>query len=75
MKKKLVLKVTDIALAGVVQWLSACLQTKGYRFDSQSGHVPGLQAGVPRWGCTRGNHTLMFLSFSFSFPTPFSKNK
>ena len=27
----------------------------------------------PSWGCTRGNHTLMFFSLSFSLPFP--KNK
>ena len=30
------------ALAGVAQWLSA--ESKGRRFDSQSGHMPVLQA-------------------------------
>ena len=25
--------------------------------------------------CVRGNHTLMFLSLSFSLPSPLSKNK
>ena len=30
---------------------------------------------VPSGGHMRGNHTLMFLSLSFSFPSPLSKNK
>ena len=30
---------------------------------------------VPGEGYTRGNHTLMFLSHSFSLPSPLSKNK
>ena len=30
---------------------------------------------VPSTGCTRGNHTLMFLSPFFSFLSPLSKNK
>ena len=31
---------------------------------------------VPSRGCTRGNHTLMFLSLSFSLPSPpLSKSK
>ena len=34
--------------------------------------VAGL---VPSWGRERGNHTLMFLSLSFSLPSPLSKNK
>ena len=34
------------------------------------GHTPGLQARSPVGGSTRGNHTLMFLSLSFSpFPS------
>ena len=38
-----------IALAGVAQWiehLGAC-DPKGRRFDSQSGHMPGLQTRSP----------------------------
>ena len=34
---------------------------------------PWIVGQVPRWGYTRGNHTLMFLSLSFFLP--FSKNK
>ena len=30
---------------------------------------------VPSWGHVRDNHTLMFLSLSFSLPSPLSKNK
>ena len=30
---------------------------------------------VPSRGCTRGNHTLMFLFLSFSFPSPLKINK
>ena len=30
---------------------------------------------VPSGGCTRGNHTLMFFSLSFSFPSSLSKIK
>ena len=30
---------------------------------------------VPSGGHVKGNHTLMFLSLSFSFPSPLSKNK
>ena len=35
------------ALAGVAQWLSAGLWTKGSLVDSQSGHTPGLRARSP----------------------------
>ena len=30
---------------------------------------------VPSWGSTRSNHMLVFLSLSFSFPSPLYKNK
>ena len=36
--------------------------------------MPGLWARRPVWGA-RGNHSLMFLSLSFSLPFPFSKSK
>ena len=55
--------------------LSVGLQTKGspVRFPVRAhAWVAGL---VPSWGHMRGNHTLMFLSLSFSFPAPLSKNK
>ena len=41
--------------------LSAGLQIKGCRFNSQSGHMPGCGPGPHLWACKRGNH-LMFLS-------------
>ena len=68
------------ALAGVAQWTEhgsvdwvwACEQ-KRCRFDSQShARVVGQ---VPSRRCTRGNHTLMFLSLSFSFPSTLSLKK
>ena len=37
--------------------------------DSQSGHMPGLWGQVPSRGHMRGNHSLMFLSLSFSLPS------
>ena len=55
--------------------LSAGLWTKGSWFDSRSGHGPALQARSPVWVCAKGNHTLMFLSLSFSFPSLLSENK
>ena len=39
-----------IALAGVAQWIECGLQTKGSRFDSQSGHMPGFQTRSPVGG-------------------------
>ena len=57
-----------------VGWTQAC-EEKGCKFDSQSGHMPGLWARSPVGGHMRGNHTLMFLPLSFSFPSLLSKNK
>ncbi|KAF6094780.1 hypothetical protein HJG60_011875 [Phyllostomus discolor] len=36
--------------------------------------MPGFAGQVPSGGCSKGNHTLMFLSLSFS-PLSLSKNK
>ena len=58
---------------GSVYRVLAC-KPKGHRFDSQSGHLPGLWARCPVGG-VRGTHKLMFLSLSFSLSSPLSKNK
>ena len=59
---------------GSVDW-ALVWEPKGHWFDSQSGHMPGLQAKSSVWELMRGNHTLMFLSLSFSLLSPLSKNK
>ena len=65
-----------IALAGVAQWIEHGPMNQSYRFNSQSGHMPGLWARSPVGGMWEvGNNTLMFLSLSFSFPSHLSKNK
>ena len=55
--------------------LSAGLQSKGLpaQFPVRAHAWAGGQ--VPKRGRARGNHTLMFLSLSFSLPSPLSKNK
>ena len=55
--------------------LSTGLQTKALwvRFPVRA-HT-WVAGHVPSGGRTRGNHTLMFLSLSLSFPSPLSKNK
>ena len=64
------------ALAGVAQWTEH--QPANQRV---TGWIPSLQAGawvvgqVPSRGRVRGNHALMFLSLSFSLPSPLSKTK
>ena len=52
---------------GSVDSALAC-KPRGHRFDSQSGHMPGLWARSPVEGAW-GNHTLIFFSFSFSLPS------
>ena len=47
-----------------VDWVLAC-EPEGRWFDSQSGHMPGCGPGPQLGGHVRGNHALMFLSFSF----------
>ena len=59
---------------GSVDWVPA-FKPKGRRFYSQAEHMPGLWARSPVRGHVRGNHTLMFLSLSFSLPSSPSKNK
>ena len=68
----------DLDYKGLITWLvwlsglNAGLRTKG----SPVGFPVGAHAWVvPSKGRMRGNHTLMFLSLSFSFPSPLSKNK
>ena len=60
---------------GSVSGLSAGQQSKGslVRFPVRA-HA-WVSGQVPSTGCTRGNHTLMFLSLSFSLPSPLKINK
>ena len=64
-----------MSLAGVAQWIGQQTEWKGCRLDSQSGHMPGLQARSPFGSvqeatnlCFSTNvcfsHTLMFLFLS-----------
>ena len=57
---------------GSVDWAPACEQ-KGHQFDSQSGHMPGLQARSPVGGAREAPHA--DVSLPFSLPSPLSKNK
>ena len=55
--------------------LSAGLQTKGSpdRFPVRA--CAWVVGWAPSGGCVRSNHTVMFLSLSFSLSSPLSKNK
>ena len=55
--------------------LSADLQTRGLPVHFLVGAHAWVAGLVPHWGRVRGNHTMMFLSLSLSFPSPLSKNK
>ena len=77
--KTLTIKI-KLALAGVAQWLSASLRTKRspVQFPVRAHAV--LQAGSPVEDMQDANdecisHTSMFLSLSFSLPSPPSKKK
>ena len=55
------------ALAGVAQWIKQGLcEPMGHQFDSQSGHMPGLQTRSPVGGMREAT-THGFLSLS---PSP-----
>ena len=62
-----------IALAGLVGWVLTC-EPKGYWFNSQSGHMPGLWARSPVGGIRETtNYILMFLSLSPSLALSLKK--
>ena len=63
---------TFYALAGVAQWIE-CWPQSLVQFPVRA-HA-WVAGHVPSGGSMRGNHTLMFLSLSFSFPSPLSKNE
>ena len=61
------------AQCGSVGWTSSH-KTKSHRFDSHSGHIPRSLVRSPVGVHMRGNRWI-FLSFSFYFPSPLSKNR
>ena len=54
---------------------STGLKTKGLPVRSPVRAHAWVAGQVPSWGHARGDYTLMFLSLSFSLPSPLSKNK
>ena len=67
-------KMSIVALAGVAQWIEHGLQTKGLPVQFPLRAHAWVVSQVPSMGLLRGNHTLIFLSLSFSFSSPLSKN-
>ena len=61
---------------GSVDWVPAC-KPKGHRLDFQSRAHAWIAGQVPSRGHAKVNHTLMFLSLSFTLSpsVPLSKNK
>ena len=64
-----------LALAGVAQWIEHGLLSKGSQVRFPVGAHAWVAGQVLGGEHVRGNHTLMFLSLSFSLPSPISKNK
>ena len=55
--------------------LSTSLRAEGLLVQFPIGAHACVMGQVPIGGCTRGSHTPVFLSLSFSLPSPLSKNK
>ena len=64
-----------MASAGVTQWMSTGLQTKGSPVRVPVRAHAWVVSQVPSRGHARGNHTLMFLYLSPSFPRSKKINK
>ena len=63
------------ALAGVAQWIECQPENQMVAGSIPSQSTCLVASQVPIRGCERGNHTLIFLSLSFSLPSPLPKNK
>ena len=63
------------ALAGAAQWIEHGLQNKRFQVRFLVRAYALVMGHVSSGGHVRGNPTLMFLSLSFSLPSPLSKNK
>ena len=66
------LRMYESALAGVAQWIECRLRIKGSLVQFPVRAHAWVVAQVPSVGHMRSNHTLMFLSLSFSLPSPLS---
>ena len=64
-----------LALAGVGQWIECRLRTKESRVRFPVRARAWVAGQVPSGAHVRDNHTLIFLTLSFSFSSPLSKNK
>ena len=71
----LLLKILSPAWLVWLSGLSTSLWNKGSPVWFRIRAHAWVVGQVPRRGCIRGNHTLIFLSLFFSLPFPLSKNK
>ena len=55
------------ALASMTSWVSSC-KAKDHRFDSWSGHMPGLWARFPVGGRVRGKRSMFLSHVDVSLP-------
>ena len=62
-----------LSLAGVAQWIEHGLQSKGSQVQFPVRAHAWVVGQVLSGGHVRGNHTLMFLSLSFSLSSSLSK--
>ena len=62
-------------MAGVTQWIEHQPANQRVAGSIPSQAYAWVAGRVHNKGHTRGNHTLMFLSISFSLPAPLPKNK
>ena len=66
-------KLKNLDWSSSVGWALSC-KPKGHQFDSQSGHMPGLQDRSLVGGVVRGNQSI-FLPLSFFLPSPVFNSK
>ena len=64
-----------MGLAGVAQWIEHEPANQRVMVQIPVRAHAWVAGQVPSKGHVRSNHTLMFVSLSFSFPSPLSKNK
>ena len=69
------IKKALIGLAAVAQWIEHGLRIKGLLVQFPVRAHAWVVGQVPSRGIMRDSHTLIFLSLSFSFTSPLSKNK
>ena len=65
---QLIFKMVHETFSGVAQWIKHGPANQRVASLIPSQGLAWVLGEVPSRGCSRGNHTLMFLSLSFFFP-------